>query len=175
MKQQAFVLQDRSKGLQITPTIAILAATCLLPLMVHLIPFGTGAPAGAMLLPIFYLPFIALVFFKKHVALIAALLAPVINFLITGNPQWELVTLLSIELVAFVMLAASLLRHHQLKWIAAPVGYLGAKLVSSLVLMLLPLLPNLQASDFLVQSIGTALPGILILIVINILVLKLKK
>ncbi|NND06765.1 MAG: hypothetical protein HKN87_10330 [Saprospiraceae bacterium] len=175
MKQHALVLQDRSKGLQITPTIAILIATCLLPLMVHLIPIGGGAPAGAMLLPIFYLPFIALIFFKKHVALVAALLAPFINFLLTGNPQWELVTLLSVELVAFVILSAGLLRQHRLKWIAAPVGYLGAKLVSSLVLILLPLLPNLQASDFLAQSIATALPGILILMVINILVLKLKK
>ncbi len=175
MKEQSLVLKNRIDGIQVTPTVIVLLATCLLPLLIHLIPLSTGAPIGAVLLPIFYLPFIALIFFRKHVALVAALLAPTINFLLTGSPQWELVAILSVELLAFVLLASNLLRHHLLKWLAAPIGYFGAVVIASLCFMVWPLMPNLSAAEFLTQSIGTALPGILVLAIINVVVLIVKR
>jgi len=175
MKEQTLHLGSQSRGFQLAPTLMILLASALLPFLIHLIPFGTGTPVGPAFLPIFYLPFIALVFFKRHVALIAAALAPFINFLLTGSPQWEFVTLLSVELVAFVLIASHLLKNRSLKWVAAPIGYLLAKLISCLILLVLPLLPAIAPLDFTLQALTMAVPGILILTVINLIVLKYKK
>ena len=85
-----------------------------------------GVPVGAYLLPMFYIPFIALVAYRLPVALIVALLAPPLNFLLTGNPQWGLMGILTIELVLFTLLAYVLMLQGKVKWIAAPLAYLGA-------------------------------------------------
>lgn len=173
MKERILTLDAQvNQKLQIKPAIAVLLATCLLPFLIHLIPPYQGVPMGAMLLPMFYIPFIAVVFFRLHVGVIAAALAPLLNFVVTGNPQWQIVAILSFELIVFVILAAQMLKVNPLKWVAAPLGYLATKVISAGCLLIVPLLPQMHPLDFLTQSVSNGLIGILILGVINIIAVR---
>ena len=148
----------------------VLPIAIVFPLIVHLAPPYNGIPIGAYLLPMFYIPFIALVLYRFPVALIVSLLAPILNFLLTGNPQWGFMGILTIELVFFTGLAHLLLQGN-LKWIAAPLGYIGAKVVSSSILFVIPLVEAMPF-DFFRTSLTNAVAGILILFLINILAVK---
>lgn len=58
------------------------AASVAIPFLVHLAPGGSSI--GATLLPIFWAPLLAILFFGPVPAVAAALLAPLLNHLITG-------------------------------------------------------------------------------------------
>ena len=83
--------------LQIKESVAVLAFSILIPFLIHFIPVS-GNPVGAVLLPIFIAPFIAVVFFRFNVGIIAALLSPVLNYLLTGNPVYGLLGIITLEL-----------------------------------------------------------------------------
>lgn len=155
----------------IKTTSVILLAAIFFPFIIHLIPPYNGFPIGAYLLPMFYIPFIALFWYGWKVALPIAVLAPMVNFSITGNPQWDFLVVLTLELVWFSGIAFLLLHYKVLKWIAAPVGYIGAKIVSSLLLLVIPIMPVAPMAFFL-GSLSRALPGIGILLLLNFLILK---
>lgn len=154
-------------SLQIKTTVAVLLAACMVPILVHMIPPYQGIPIGALLLPMFYIPFIAISFFRLHIGLIAAALAPVLNFLLTGNPQWQIVAILSFELVVFVLIARGLLHTKGIKWIAAPLAYLMTKVISSSALLLIPVLPETEPVVFFLTSVSNGIAGILILGLLN--------
>jgi len=90
--------------LLIKEMVFVLVFSVLLQVLIHLIPSG-NVPAGAYLLPLFYAPFIAVLFFRLQVGIVVALLSPLCNYLITGNPVPELLGVITIELVAFVLLS----------------------------------------------------------------------
>jgi len=148
----------------------VLPIAIIFPIIVHLAPPYNGIPIGAYLLPMFYIPFIALVGYRLPVALIVAALAPTLNFLLTGNPQWGFMGILTVELVFFTLLANVLLQG-KLKWIAAPTAYIGTKIISSTLLLLIPLIETTPFL-FLSSSLINATAGILILFVINMVTLK---
>jgi membrane-associated HD superfamily phosphohydrolase len=148
----------------------ILPIAIVFPFIVHIAPPYNGIPIGAYLLPMFYIPFIALVLYRLPVALIVAALAPIFNFILTGNPQWGFMGILTIELVFFTGLA-HLLLHGNLKWFAAPLGYIGAKVVSTSLLFVVPLVEAMPF-NFFKTSLTNAVAGILILFLINILAVK---
>ncbi len=159
----AFLKEDR---LSVRATVVVLLATLLLPVLVHQLPLAGNVPAGARLLPMFYAPFVAAVFFRPRVGIIAGLLAPVINHLFTGFPAWPIVGLLSTELVCFALFAAILLRLPVVQWLAASLSYLAAKVVSGTLLALFPgWLPDQQPVEFALTSIRNGWPGILVLTV----------
>lgn len=60
-------------------TLLTVLAALLLPLLVHLLPSSGGVPLGARLLPIFYAPLLATVFFGPVTSLAAGALAPFAN------------------------------------------------------------------------------------------------
>jgi membrane-associated HD superfamily phosphohydrolase len=155
----------------IKTTALILLAAVFFPFVIHLIPPHNGFSIGAYLLPMFYIPFIALFWYDWKVALPIAVLAPLINFTITGNPQWGFLVVLTLELVLFTGIAFLLLNHKTLKWIAAPFGYIGAKIISSLLLFVIPIMPA-APMEFFLGSLSRALPGIGILLLLNFLLLK---
>src|SRR5690554_2177528 len=137
------VISSRSGSrvlVQVQATFILLVLACLLPFFVHMIPPYRGIPIGAFLLPMFYVPFIALVFYRLYVGLIIAVLAPIINFLLVGSPDWQIITILTIELGVFTLIAYLLL---QGSWniVSAPLAYLLTKTVSSLLLFLSPIIP----------------------------------
>ncbi len=155
----------------IKATGLILLAAVLFPFVIHLIPPHNGYSMGAYFLPMFYIPFIALFYYGWKVALPIAILAPIINFLITGNPRWDFLFVLTLELILFTGIVFFLLNHKNIKWIAAPFGYIGAKVISSLLLFLIPLMPA-APMEFFLGSLSRALPGIGILSLLNFLLLK---
>jgi hypothetical protein len=155
----------------IKTTALILMAAVFFPFVIHLIPPHNGFSIGAYLLPMFYIPFIALFLYNWKVALPIAILAPLINFLVTGNPNWGFLVVLTLELVLFTGIAFLLLNHTTLKWTAAPFGYIGAKIISSLLLFVIPIMPA-APMEFFLGSLSRALPGIGILLLLNFLLLK---
>lgn len=164
-------ISKKSSISQLKTISIVLVAAVFFPFFVHLIPPQNGIPIGAFLLPMFYIPFIALFAYTWKVALPIAFLAPSLNFLITGNPNWEFLTVLTLELVLFTGIAYSMLKGNWSKWAAAPLGYLGAKIISSLLLNVIPMVSSVPW-DFFLSSITRALPGIGVLLLINFLLLK---
>jgi hypothetical protein len=152
-------------------TSLVMAFAVLIPFLVHLRPPHNGIPMGAYFLPMFYMPFIALVWFQWRVALPVALIAPLLNFLVTGNPQWGFLAVLTLELLFFTGFAFLLLSNSIMKWIAAPLSYLGAKAVSSFTLLFVPLMPN-EPLDFFMNSVYYAVPGLMVLTLINLILLR---
>ncbi len=162
-----------SRGQTVRATVLALVATLLIPFVVHLIPTAGPVPIGARLLPMFYAPFVAMALFRYPVGLVAGALAPVINHLLTGRPALPLMGILSVELAASVLVAAGLLRVPYLRWVAAPLSYLGAKVVSTSLLALLPgWMPGTAPLDFAFSSVVNAWPGLVILLVLNVAVLR---
>ncbi len=172
MNQQSYSLRSELKTVQVRPVLLLLAATCILPILIHLIPTAGAVPIGAKLLPIFYVPLIALIFYGLPVAMIIAVAGPLINYLLTGNPQWELVILFSFELLVFTLITGFLLKNTFTKWISAPLGLLAAKGMSMGLLVFFPLLLQKAPLDYFSQSISNGLIGLVILTLIAIGAIK---
>ncbi|MDH3651165.1 MAG: hypothetical protein OEQ53_15880 [Saprospiraceae bacterium] len=154
-------------------TMIVLVVAVAIPFFVHLIPYSGSVPIGAKLLLMFFAPLVAIILFRFQVAFVAAILAPIANYVLTEQPVLELSLLLSLELGLFTAFVYFLLQSKILRWIAAPLAYLGAKLFSSLVIGWLPL--EMTSTEFWLTSVSNGLPGILILLAINLLALQLWK
>ncbi len=155
--------------------LVVAVFSALVPLFIHLFPYSGATPLGAVLLPMFYLPFIALVFFRLRVAFVAAILAPFINYMITGNPALGIVSLLSFELAIFTLVASQFLKNSNVKWITAPLSYVVTKGISSLVVAVGIFNVGVTSADFFSLSIINGLPGILVLLLINVAVVYIWK
>ncbi|MEM8969846.1 MAG: hypothetical protein AAGE93_25740 [Bacteroidota bacterium] len=153
-------------------TVLLLVAAFILPFLVHLLPAYEGVPMGARLLPMFIVPFIAVVFFNVTLGLVIGGLSPLMNVLLTGSPDWQFVVVLSLELMLFALIVNQFLKMPGLKWMAAPVAYMAAKVASLVLLIVVPLITNAEPTQFFVNSMVNAWPGILLLGIINILVLR---
>lgn len=160
---------------QLLATLAMTALGFLLPFAIHFFPTFQGTPVGAMFIPMFYMPFIASLFFRFHVGFIAAALAPVLNYAITGHPTVNLVTILTIEMSAFVFVAYILNHQIFIKYISAPLSYLIVKVFSLALLMVIPSLIAIPPLDFFINSVTTAVPGIIVLTLLNLILVKIKK
>lgn len=151
-----------------------LIVAVLFPIVVHLVPPVQGTPPGAILLPMFYVPLVALVLIDKVPALVAATLSPTLNFLISGNDQWSLLVLLSLELIVFTIVISYLFSNNVPFWAVVP-GILLAKVVGAGLVMGFGLVP-LSPVNYFIQSLYTGLPGILILLLLSFfLMVKAKK
>jgi hypothetical protein len=158
---------------QVTETLIILAATMLLPVLVHLLPNINGNLSGAVLLPIFLAPMIAAFFYKKHVAILAGIFAPLLNYLIMGRPAPEMVIMLASEIVLFALLLVWLKNINVIRYIAAPLAYLVASLAVASVLSVVGTLANPVL--FWMNSTTIALPGIILMGIINVAILRFRK
>ena len=167
--------QQNQVGLQLKATAILLTIASVLPLLVHLIPPYQGTPMGAILLPMFYVPLIALLFYRTHVGVIVAVLAPIINYLITGLPHWQFIALLGFELLVFTLIANQLLHSEMLAWVAAPLAFLLAKATAAGVLVFVPLLESTEPLVYFSNALSYAVPGILLLWAINVVVLGYSK
>ncbi len=162
-----------AEKLQVKETIAVLGAAVTLPIIFHLLPDINGTPIGKYVLPIFYAPFIAVLFFRFHTALIASLLAPVANYLITGNPAFEIVQLITVELTLFVTIAYLLKHLSHIKYAIAPLSYL-LSIIAVYLLTSTGLIGLQIKGNYLINSVTTALPGIFILTLLNVILIKRK-
>lgn len=175
MNIKAILSKDENPDkLRIQAISIMLVSAWILPFLVHLLPTYQGIPMGAFLLPMFYIPFIAVYFYRWQMGLLVAASGPILNFLITGSPNWEFLAILGFELMVF-SLFAFLLIQTKCKILAAPLAYLSAKIVSSFLLIFIPLLA-VSPMAFFGNSLTNAAPGLLVLFVLNwILVKKWKK
>lgn len=166
------ILQISTKY-QVAQTTLVLAATMVLPFLVHLLPNINGNLAGAVLLPVFVAPLVAAYLFKKHVALFAGVVAPLLNYLLIGQPRPDVVISLSIEIALFVSLLLVFKNIRVLEYLAAPAAYL---LASVLVVAGIALTGTLASPvAYWISTTTAALPGIVLIGVFSILFSIYKK
>lgn len=151
---------------QIPATIATLVACIALPFAFHLLPVS-GTPLGARLLPIFYAPLLAIILVNPAVGILTAGVAPLANHLVIGTPSAEMATLLTVELVVFALVVMALQQRFPKFYGVGPVAYIVGKAASFLMLLILPILP-VPPAQFFVNGLITALPGMVILLLLSI-------
>jgi len=150
-------------------TTLLLVAAWLIPLGVHLIPWPGATPLGAHLLPMFWATFVAVYFYGGAVGLVVGLLAPAINFALTGMPAWQFLSILSFELVLFALVTAWLTRRASGIWLWAPLGYIVAKLGSTALQAATHVFGEIGAPGaFLINSLTNAWAGLALLMLINL-------
>jgi hypothetical protein len=121
----------------------------------------------------FVAPFVGLLLFRFHVALVPAVLAPVLNHLLFDRPIEPLVSLITVELVVFTVAAFFLLKANRRFWIAAPLAYIVAKGVSGGLIAFTGLFDAFApASAFVLGSITVGLPGLAVMAVLHVLLVK---
>ncbi len=156
--------------LQLPAALLTFGLMWLLPLLVHLLPFTGPVPVGARLLPIFYAPLLAAWLFHPAVGLLAGLVMPFINHVFTGMPTLPMTVLLSLELVIFCLV----LLFNRKYWPnlpLAPLAFIAAKGSSAILLVFVALVPA-SPWAYLVSSVQNALPGLLILLVLHLALLR---
>jgi len=144
----------------------------LLPFLIHLIPSGNAIPLGARLLPIFYAPLLAVWLFHPAVALASSLLMPYLNHALTGMPTFEMALILSAELSVFSLVALALRQRWPRLPLTALVAVIAGKVVSALLLFVIPLVP-LSPWAYLTSSTVNAMPGLLVLLALNLTLIRL--
>lgn len=160
------------KKLQIIEITALIAATVFVQFIVHLIPFGNQVPLGAILLPMFYIPLIALIFYKFYAALIVTAVGPVLNYFLTGSPKPEILPLVTFELLVFVLILTPLLKYNRINKLSALLSIIAAKLASWSALSLF--ISSEFSTNIFINSLITAIPGIIVLELLNILFIYIK-
>lgn len=165
-------LLQLSSRYQLTQTAVVLGATMILPVLVHLLPNINGQLSGAVLLPIFLAPMIAAFLYKKHVAIFAGIFAPLLNFLIMGKPAPEMVITLGFEVVLFVLALNWLRNFRAIRYLAAPVAYLICSFIVVAGLSFIGHLAN--PLSFWLNSTTVAIPGIILLGILNVVILKFR-
>lgn len=159
--------------LQVPAAFLTLFLMWLLPLLVHLVPLAGPVPVGARLLPIFYAPLLAAWLFHPAVGLLASLLMPFINHAFTGMPTLPMTILLSLELVVF-SIGLLLNRKYWPKLPLAPLTFVAGKVISAILLVFVAIVPA-SPWAYLLSSLQNGLPGLLILLVLHLALLRLPR
>jgi len=156
-------------------SVGLAVGAWLVPFLVHLMPWPGARPAGVYLLPAFWTAFVAAYYCDLTVALLVALVMPAANLCVTGLPAPEWLGSMSFELVGFALAARWLVRRWPRFWLAAPLAYVAARLLSLGLSVVLP-----GASDgrtplaHLMDSIANGGPGLVVLLVINLALVRLE-
>jgi len=150
--------------LQVKETVLTLVLSVVIPFMVHLLPSYKGIPMGAILMAMFFAPYIAVRYFKFHVAIIIGLFAPLLNHFLTGNPRTELIPVLTFQLVVFILASKFFLHLKFYNHLNAIFAFLSAMIASFLIIVILPsTLPGASAGNFLTSSLVNSVPGLFLL------------
>ncbi len=158
--------------MQIPAAVLTLGMMWFFPFLVHFFPAISAVPLGSQLLPIFYAPLLAAWLFNPFVGLACSLLMPFINHALTGLPEMNVAVMLSIELSVFSLALMVFRKSGARLPVFAPLALIVAKVFSSLVLFILPIMPVTPWAYF-TSSLITAIPGLIILFVINFALLGL--
>ena len=143
--------------------VAGLAASFLLPLVVHLLPAQAGPPAGARLLPIFFASLVLALRAGVVPALTVALLAPLVNRALTGMPAGPMLPTLLLELTLFTLLIV--VARSFLPRVAAFLGPLAYLVAALAVRMLLG--GAVQPIPSLLGTLMIAWPGLIMLLAVG--------
>lgn len=146
----------------------VIGLTMFLPIVIHMIPSWDDSPVGGKLLPIFYAPLVAALTRKMHVSLIACIVSPWLNHLLTGNPTIAVASMLCIQLIPFAYLVYVMGNRFSSKFWIGPAAYLISKPSILLLFYLIP--QSMPRVDPLVHFWSTtlnAIPGVIILALIS--------
>ena len=162
--------------LQLDKLFIVLTAMCVLPLLFHVLPVASAKLLGSIWLPIFYAPLLAVILFRPHVALIAALFSPTINRLIAGMPDPLMASTLTFELLLFVVILQLFCSRTKHSWAMSLIAYSIAKMVSVFLWKVLPeLMTVTDAGAYFIKSVSTAIPGLCVLLCIHFLTIHIEE
>ena len=157
-------------------TFLVLAAASLLPLLMHLVPSYSQVPSGARFLPIFYAPFIGIVLFRARVGIVAGILAPALNSMITGRPDVTVISVLTVDLAMFTIIISLIYSRWKRFWAVGPLAYIIAKFISSVIFsMRLDFISGEAALQYFYKSIMIAVPGLVILLLMGYIAIRYKE
>jgi hypothetical protein len=149
-------------------TTVLLALAWLIPLAIHLAPWSGARPLGAYLLPMFWATFGAVYFYGAGLGVVVGLFAPAINLLVTGLPAWKFMSGLIFELTVFALVTAWAVRRAPRFVLAAPLGYVVAKVGSTGLQAATAAFGDIGApGEFLVRSLVGGVAGLGVLAAIN--------
>lgn len=155
-------------------TCALMFVAWLVPFLVHLVPWSGGRPLGVHLLPAFWTAFVAVYLYGRGVGVMVALVVPLLNFLTMGLPAAERVGLMSVEAVAFVVLAAVFVGRWPALRFAAPLAWLGARALALLVQWAVPAFGYTRDPvEHFAGSVVASLAGLGVLLAMNVLLVQL--
>lgn len=150
-------------------TLVLMVVAWLVPFLVHLIPWSGVRPLGVHLLPAFWTAFVAVYLYGAGVGVLVALVVPVVNMITTGLPVSDRVLVMSVELIAYVALAAMAVRRWPSFRFAAALAWLPAYAFSLVVPWVVP---TFEAARNPFAHFGGTLasvwPGLLVLLMINV-------
>lgn len=146
----------------------VIGLTMFLPILIHMIPSWDDSPVGGKLLPIFYAPLVAALTRKLHVSLIACIVSPWLNHMLTGNPTLPIAAMLCIQLIPFAYIVYILGKRYPTQFWIGPLAYLVSKPIILLLFFLIPQsMPQVDPFLFFLNTTINAIPGILILTLIS--------
>lgn len=146
--------------------VTLLALAWLVPFAVHLVPWSGERPIGVHLAPVFWTGFVAVYLFGLRLGLVVALFAPAVNLVVTGLPALERLSWMSFELTVFTVGAWAAVKRRPKSWVIAPLAWLVARTAYTLLQIMLGSKVHADAGYF-AESIGRALPGLAVLLVVN--------
>lgn len=150
----------------------LLTLSVMFPFLIHLLPVPETSRLGARLLPMFYAPLLAALWGRAQTAWLVALLAPGLNWALTGHPSPPGAIELMIQLLVFVVVVPRLVTGPA-RWLVAIPAWLAGMLAGMLAAWLFPaLVDGRPVGPWAVQSVVTALPGAAVLVLITCLVLR---
>jgi hypothetical protein len=151
-------------------TTVLLAASALVPFLVHLLPWWGHRPLGVYVLPVFWTTFVAVYFRGALVGLAVGLVTPVINLLLTGLPVSTDIGSMVLEVAGFVPLAALLVARGPGCWFWAPAAWIAAKAVALTAQYFIPVFHETENPLLhLIRSTENGIVGLTVLAVINAL------
>lgn len=161
---------------QLQALLVAVAIAVVAPLLVHLLPNSGNVPMGARLLPMYYAPLIAILLFDPLSGIVAGLIAPLINHLVTGMPVPDMMPVLTVELLVFALLIAASHRRWPRFWIAAPIAYLAAKAITVVLVEVIMAVTTYSVvlAPF-VKSATNAIPGLVILTVLSFAIVRYRQ
>lgn len=162
----------QNRVIQLPATIVTAGLMWLFPFLVHLIPYSGAIPIGTYLLPIFFAAFLSAWLFHPSVSLIASLVMPFANYVLTGMPTINMAIILSLELVVFSTVIASMRSRKSIRAYVAPVAVLIAKLSSMILIAIFSSLSTVPPWNFFIQSVANGLPGILLLLLLDLAIAR---
>jgi hypothetical protein len=155
---------------QIPAAIVTVVAMIALPALIHLLPPVNGISWGVRLLPLFYAPFLAALLFHPAVSLVAGFVTPLLNYVLTGSPPYEIAVVLSFELVMFSAIILIVERRRPQFPLLAPIALILAKAISSVALLVTPF--SIGGWSYFSGSLQTSWPALIVLAVLNLLTVR---
>jgi hypothetical protein len=151
----------------------LLTLSVLFPFMIHVLPVPEDARLGPRLLPMFYAPLLAALLGRKGMARLVALAAPWLNWAITSHPSPPTAIVMMLQLIAFVLAIQLLMRRLGSRWYLALPAYLTSVAAATLLVTAAPaLVSHRPILAWAAQSIVIGLPGVVVLLLINWLVVR---